>query len=130
MARLPSATTATATPRSAIDSIAGRTLGSTSFHMIRNGFAPWARAASTNSRCDQLSALARVMRARSGIDTTPMARMTMTFGSWKKPLWTLPPVTLCWPLRKAASESASRIAGIDSSTLNTPLSTLSTRPPK
>ena len=47
---VPSATIATAIPRSAIENIAGSTLGSTSRIMIRPFFAPWARAASTNSR--------------------------------------------------------------------------------
>ena len=55
MLSVPSATIATATPSSAIDIIAGSTLGSTSRIMMRSGLAPWARAASTNSRCDQLS---------------------------------------------------------------------------
>ena len=49
---MPSATIATATPSSAIDNIAGSTLGSTSRKMMRRCFAPCARAASTNSRSD------------------------------------------------------------------------------
>jgi len=50
MARVPSATIAMATPSSAIENIAGATFGSSSRIMIRPPLAPWARAASTNSR--------------------------------------------------------------------------------
>ena len=48
----PSATIATPTPSSAIDIIAGTTLGSTSRNMMRNCLAPIALAAVTNSRSD------------------------------------------------------------------------------
>ena len=58
-ARLPSATMATAMPSSAIDIMAGATLGSTSRSMIRRWLAPSTWAALTNSRSDQDSALAR-----------------------------------------------------------------------
>ena len=71
IASVPSATIATAMPSSAIDDIAGSTLGSTSRVMMRRCFAPWARAASTNSRSDHDSVLARVMRPSTGIDTKP-----------------------------------------------------------
>ena len=85
IASAPSATIATAMPSSAIENIAGSTFGSTSRTMMRPFFAPWARAASTNSRCDQLSALARVIRPSSGIVTMPIAMISMTSGGMPPP---------------------------------------------
>ena len=49
--------------------------------MMRRCFAPCARAASTNSRSDHESVLARVMRPSTGIDTMPSARISATSGS-------------------------------------------------
>ena len=80
MASVPSATIATAMPSSAIEYIAGSTFGSTSRKMMRRFFAPWAFAASTNSRCDHESVLARVIRPSTGIDTMPIAMMSASFG--------------------------------------------------
>ena len=127
MLSVPSATIAIAIASSAIDIIAGITLGSTSRIMMRRGFAPWARAASTNSRWDQVSAEARVMRPRSGIDTIPMARIRSSFGStFVPPL----PLALDAPWRKATRASASTTAGMARNTLNSDVSTVSTLPPK
>ena len=84
--------------------------------MIRPFFAPCARAASTNSRCDQLSALAREIRPISGIVTTPIAMMSTTSGG-------IPPPFAAWsalPSRNALIARARTMAGTDSSTLKTP----------
>src|SRR5450759_1215663 len=75
IASVPSATMAMAMPSSAMENNAGATFGRSSRIMTRPFLAPWARAARTNSRWDQLSALARAMRPTSGIDTTPIAMM-------------------------------------------------------
>ncbi len=72
-ARPPSATMATPTPSSPITSIEGSTLGRISRHMIRNGLAPIALAAVTNSRSATASVEARAIRPSTGIDTTPSA---------------------------------------------------------
>ena len=117
MRSVPSATMATAMPSSAIDNIAGSTFGSTSRTMMRPFFAPCARAASTNSRCDQLSALAREIRPSSGIETMPMARMSATSGG-------MPPPFAAWsalPSRNALIARARTVAGTDSSTLKIPV---------
>ena len=80
MLSVPSATIATAMPSSAIEYIAGSTLGRTSRKMMRRCFAPCAFAASTNSRSDHDSVLARVMRPSTGIDTIPRARIERELG--------------------------------------------------
>ena len=63
-------------PSSAIENMAGRMFGSTSRIIMRPCFAPWARAASTNSRSDQLRVDARAMRASTGMATIASARVT------------------------------------------------------
>ncbi len=63
------------------------------------------------------------------METIPIARMRITFGSWKKPLVSPPPL-LVEPCRNATSASARTIAGTDSITLNAPVITESTLPPK
>src|SRR3954454_18593208 len=72
-ARPPSITMTIAIPSSAIDSIAGSTLGNTSRSITRIDFAPWARDAITNSRCDHASVFALVIRPSTGTDTMPIA---------------------------------------------------------
>ena len=96
-----SAAITTATPRSAIENIAGRTLGSTSRVMMRQFLAPWARAAVTNSRSDHTNVLARVMRPSTGTEMTASA-MTRIHRSGTRPRST------------AVSDSARTRAGIAS----------------
>ena len=74
MASVPSATIATATPSSAIENIAGRTFGSTSRTMIRCSSHP-GRGREHELALRPVSALARVIRPSSGIDTMPIARI-------------------------------------------------------
>ena len=75
---------------------------------MRRCFAPCAFAASTNSRSDHDSVLARVMRPSSGIDTMPRARMSATSGS--SPAWPASPGCV---RRNVTSASARITAGID-----------------
>ena len=118
--RPPSATITTPTARSAIENSAGRTLGSTSRHMIRRFFAPCARAAMTNSRCDHVSALARVIRPSTGVDTIPNAMISTTSAG------------MCdfagSPRRNDANARARISAGTASITSNNVLMTRSTAP--
>ena len=59
-----------------MENMAGNTLGSTSRTITRRSVAPCARDASTNSRWAHCSVLARVMRARIGVETIPSATMS------------------------------------------------------
>ena len=124
MASVPSATIATAMPSSAIDNIAGNTLGSTSRQMMRRCFAPCARAARTNSRSDHDSVLARVMRPSTGIDTNPSARINATSGS-------SPPPFVPGCVRRMVTSASARItAGMARNTSSRRLTTTSTLPRK
>ena len=105
-------------------SIAGTTLGRTSRNMIRQSFAPWARAAVTNSRCDQTSVFARVMRARVGIAIRPNVNVSVT-----RPAVSLEPSqSTIRGSRKIESDSARTSAGTDSSTSIAPMVMVSSLP--
>ena len=118
-ASAPSSTITTATPSSAIDNIAGMTFGSTSRNMTRLSVAPCARAAMTNSRCDHESALARVMRPSTGIETMPTARMTTPMRLAHSPDFT-PPDGACGASTET-SVSASTNCGNARKMLKSPL---------
>ncbi len=86
-------------------------MGRISRTMIRRLRAPTARAASTNSRFDQASVLARVIRPSCGMATNPRARiMLRTSGP-----------------RKTVKARARISAGTESITSNAAATTASTR---
>src|SRR4051795_13132705 len=115
MAAPPSATTATAMPSSEMEAMAGNTLGRISRNRILRLPPPWARAAVTKSRLDQLMVDALVMRARIGMLTSPRAMVTTSVdGMWK------PDSLLGSPFNTATSDSTSTRAGMANKMSNRP----------